>query len=358
MAANPASTGAAIRELGFGPVHLAELLMRQPREVVRTVGFVRLCVTGMGGELGTRVVQLLEVAFPRADILGMDIDPPRRRLRRAEFVRVHPAERERLVAAIRGFDPTVMVHLGVYEPGARASDTSAARRNQLGSAAALGAAAECPSLTGIVVRSGIEIYGRGRGAPQLPDVESPCRPTTPFGADQLAIEDIAVECGRLADVPVTRLRFAPLVGPHFPSPLGRVLRLPVVPVHVSDPAFSLVHTEDACRAVVGAVGALPDAALNVVALGATTMFQSVRLGNRLPLPVIGPATRVAGALAGVAGAPMPTHLVELVRRGRCADISDLASAIGVTLENDTVDVVKALFEWATVVQLAPGVHAA
>jgi UDP-glucose 4-epimerase len=319
---------------------------------------MRLWVTGMGGELGTRVVQLLEEAHPRADIMGTDIDPPRRRLRLAQFLRIHPDERERLVTAIVGFDPQVMVHLGIYEPGARASDASAHRRNEVGSAAVLGAALECPSLEHVVVRSGIEIYGRRRGSPQQPSVDAPLDPTCQFGRDQLTIEQLAKHVGRERSVSVTRLRFAPLVGPHFPSPLGRVLRLAAVPFHVGDPAFSLVHTEDACRSVVGAVEQRFDGALNVVANGATTAFQAARLGNRLALPAVGIGLRAAGGLAGLAGAPVPAHLIELLRRGRCASPSDLVTALGITLEHDTTDVVKALYEWATVVPITVGVRAA
>jgi UDP-glucose 4-epimerase len=222
----------------------------------------------------------------------------------------------------------------------------------------LGAALECPSLEHVVVRSGIEIYGRRRGAPQRPAVDAPLAPSCQFGRDQLAIETLAEQVSDERDVPVTRLRFAPLVGPHFPSPLGRVLRLPTVPFHIGDPAFSLVHTEDACRVVVAAVTQRYDGALNVVADGATTAYQAARLGNRVAVPTVGFGLRVAGALAGLAGAPVPEHLVELLRRGRCAAPSDLAAALGITLQHDTTDVVKALYEWATVVPITVGIKAA
>ena len=130
---------------------------------------MRLLITGMGGELGTRVAQLLEVDRDITEIVGLDVDPPRRRLRRAEFHRINPRDRTRSVAFVRAFDPDVVVHLGIYEPNARSSPRSAAERTRAGTMSVLGAAGECPSLRAIVVRSGIEVYGRRRGCATVPD---------------------------------------------------------------------------------------------------------------------------------------------------------------------------------------------
>ena len=54
---------------------------------------MRILITGMGGELGTRVAQLLEAERWVDALAGMDIDPPRRRLKRADFHRIDPRNR-------------------------------------------------------------------------------------------------------------------------------------------------------------------------------------------------------------------------------------------------------------------------
>ena len=61
----------------------------------------KILVTGMGGELGTRVAQLLEQKTWATEIVGVDFVPPRRRLRRAEFRRIDPRDRDKLVAVRR-----------------------------------------------------------------------------------------------------------------------------------------------------------------------------------------------------------------------------------------------------------------
>ena len=88
-------------------------------------------MSGMGGELGTRVAALLEELPWVGDIVGVDIDPPRGRLRRATFHRIDPRDRRRTVELITRVDPHVVLHLGVYEPNARARPAGAAQRTCL-----------------------------------------------------------------------------------------------------------------------------------------------------------------------------------------------------------------------------------
>ena len=80
---------------------------------------MRVLVTGMGAAIGTRVTNILESDERVEEILGVDIDPPRRRIHRADFRRVDPRDRRKLVRIVRDFEPTAVIHLGVYEPDAR-----------------------------------------------------------------------------------------------------------------------------------------------------------------------------------------------------------------------------------------------
>jgi UDP-glucose 4-epimerase len=146
---------------------------------------VRIAVTGMGGELGTRVALLLEARDDVSAIMGLDLEPPRRHLRRAEYHRVDPRDRERTLSTIAAFAPTVLVHLGVYEPHARSGPTSATTRTAVGTIAALDACLDAGTLEAVVVRSGIEVYGRGSTTPVRPDESVAPDPTSPFGESLL-----------------------------------------------------------------------------------------------------------------------------------------------------------------------------
>jgi UDP-glucose 4-epimerase len=307
----------------------------------------------MGGDLGTRVARALEDAGLAGELVGTDADPPRRRLRSAHFHRIDPRDRRRLAALVREVAPEVVVHLGVYEPDARAPAAAAGAMTASAALAVLGAAAETGALRAIVVRSGIEVYGRRRGSVTVPDESVPPDPTSAFGRSLLEVERVAAAAGRTADVPVAALRLAPLAGSHVPSPLVRLLRLPVVPFEgLADPPFCLLHPGDAAAAVVAAVRAQVDGPVNVVAAGAVTAAQAARLGGRVPFPVTGPGWAVVRRLTSLAGAPLPDHVAELLRRGRAADASAAATLLGVVPEHSALDVVKDVYEWAPVAPLA------
>lgn len=310
---------------------------------------MRVLVTGMGGEIGTRVANALERDELVEEILGVDLDPPRRRLHRSEFRRIDPRDRRKLVAAVRDFEPTAVVHLGVYEPNARSGPAFARELTHEAAVGALGAAADSPSLDRIVIRSGIEVYGRGRGAPVCPDETVAPAPTTPFGRSLLHVERIAHAVAGSSGAALTVLRCAPIVGPHFSSPLGRLLRLPVVPVGgLSDLPFSVLHQDDAAAAFVRALDAGFDGVVNVVGDGAVTPAQAARIGGRVVVPIAGPQWWAAQLVAEVLGAPLPAHVRELLVRGRCADGALGREVFDMKYEFTTPQVIEELYEWAAV----------
>lgn len=311
---------------------------------------MRVLVTGMGGELGTRVAMLLEAHRDVEAVVGIDVEPPRRHLRRAEFHRVDPRDKVRTVATLRSLEPDAIVHLGVYEPHARSSPRRAEERTVGGTDTVLSTLAAMGGVERMVVRSGIEVYGRKRGRPVVPDESVAPEPTSTYGRMVARVENIAATTSGTASLAV--LRLAPLVGPHFPSPLGRYLRLPVVGCDaLADPAFSVLHQEDAARAIVHAVVAGADGTWNVVGPGAVTPLQAVRLGSRLPIPVAPPAWPIARRAAELAGAPVPDHVTELLRRGRSADGTAITRDLGFECAYSTPEVVRDLYEWAPVAHL-------
>lgn len=311
-------------------------------------------MTGMGGELGTRVAQLLEEETSVTEIAGIDFVPPRRRLRRAEFHRIDPIQRDRLRDFVLEFAPSVVAHFGVYEPASRMGPAIAAKRTELCSVVALSAAAGAGRLERVVLRSGLEVYGRGRGSVAVPDESVPPAPATPFGVSLLQVEAVAAGLARRHGVSVTPLRYAPVVGSHVPSPLGRLLRLPVVPVSATtDPPFQLLHPEDACVAMVRAVLVDYDGPLNIVGADAASPWQAVRLGGRIPLPVAPWLWGWAARTVDFAGAAIAPHVVELLRSGCTGSGQQAIEILGLTPPRPTQQVLTELYDWADIVSLTP-----
>jgi len=305
----------------------------------------------MGSDLGSRVSTLLEAEPWVGRLLGVDVDPPRRRLRRAEFHLVSPTDHDRLVELITAFNPHIVVHIAVWEPFSRATPAVARQLTDEAATSILGAAAECRALESVIVRSGIEIYGRAHGAPTRPDESAELAPTCEYGRMQLDIERVAASIGARIGVTVGAIRSATVLGPHVPSPLGRVLRMPVVPFSVlADPPFAVVEDREAARAFVAAARRRLAEPVNVVANGAITALQAARRGRRVPLPLIGPEWVIARRLAGVFGAPVPDHILEALHRGRLADNSRMPELLGFRAESTTSEVVDKLYHWPSVVR--------
>ena len=260
---------------------------------------------------------------------------------------------------IHTVSPTALLHLGVFEPNARVGPSAAATWTDAVAAATfdtlerVGGEIEC-----IVVRSGIEVYGRRRGSPIRPDETVPRNPTSPFGRTLALLERRATEAGRAIGVPVTLVRCGPIVGSHLASPLGRYLRLPVVPYSPFEGPFCLLHMEDAVQALVAALTSGHDGPVNVVGPGAVTALQAARLGGRLPFPVLGPGWMVARTITELLGSPLPDHVRELLVRGRSADGSSARSALGVEPRHTTADIVRELYEWGELAHLPVAQEAA
>jgi UDP-glucose 4-epimerase len=166
------------------------------------------------------------------------------------------------------------------------------------------------------------------------------------------VEAIAAGVRARHGVGVCALRYAPVVGSHVPSPLGRLLRLPAVPVPAfADPPFSLLHPDDASEAMVNAIERRYDGPLNVVGPGAATPWQAARLGGRLPIPVLSPLWTAASRVSEVAGAAIAPHVVELMRHGRTGASGRAVGVLDLTNLRSTQQVLKELFEWANIVPL-------
>jgi UDP-glucose 4-epimerase len=319
---------------------------------VLVVNGQRVLVSGMGGELGSLVASLLEQQPWVGALCGIDVDPPRRRLRMAEFHRIAPSNRERIVDVVTAFDPHVLIHLGVWEPDARAGTAQAKQLTDDSAVSILGAAAECPSLEGIVVRSGIEIYGRTRHSLTRPDESVAPDPTSEYGRMVERIESVAEAVSRRIGVAVGALRLAPVLGPHVPSPLGRLLRQPIVPFSIlADPPFAVVEDADAARAFVAAAERRLQQPVNVVAPGAITGLQAILRGKRIPLPLIGPEWYIARQLSHFGGAPIPEHVMEVLHRGRLADGGNALDVLGVAPTTTTPEAIDRLYAWESVVRI-------
>ena len=309
----------------------------------------RVLVTGMGGELGSLVASMAERTEWAGDILGFDVDPPRRNLQRSRFVRVGATETERIAELVAGFNPHVILHVGVWEPHARLSTDEARACTESVAKAVFSAAHAAESLETAVVRSGICIYGSNSWSPEIAVESTPVNPTSTYGHMCAVIEEQATDLRIAKGVNVCTLRLAPVLGAHVPSPLGRLLRLPAVPVHgITNPGFTVVEDRDAATAFMLGAERDADGVVNIVANGAISVLRALSIGRRVPVPAFGPAWWFARRMSTVAGAPVPDHVAELLQRGRMAASNEAAHLLRFAPSHTTNQVIRRLYQWPSV----------
>ena len=309
----------------------------------------RLLVLGVGSELGSLATAFLEEQSQFTDIVGIDVHPPRRRLRRTEFVRVEHAARAELVRQVVAHRPDVLVHMGVWEPHARVGTSEARAATGNYASALCEALSHLRDLSRLVIRSGIEVYG-ARPA-MVPDEHSPVAPTSTYGHMLSELETMLRESAS-ATATITTLRLAPVIGAHVPSPLGRLLRLPVVPIDpFSRAKFQVVADDDAARAFAYAATHGHHGVVNVVAEEPTTVGAALRLGRRAMAPVLPRTWRIATAFTTLAGAPVPDHVAELLQHGRLA--TSAVHNVEYRPTHSTPDVLGRLYSWPSVVRIGP-----
>lgn len=309
----------------------------------------RVLITGMGGELGSLVASMVERTEWAGDILGFDVDPPRRNLSRSQFVRVGPTDTDRITELVAGFNPHVILHVGVWEPHARLATDEAEQCTESVAKAVFTAAHSAEALETAVVRSGICIYGEGAWSPDIAVESTPANPTTTYGRMCAVIEQQATELRIAKGVNVCTLRLAPVLGAHVPSPLGRLLRLPAVPFDiVSNPGFSVVEDHDAATAFLLGAQRDADGVVNIVANGAISVMRALTIGRRAPMPTFGPAWWLARQVSHAAGAPIPDHVAELLTKGRMAASNEAAHLLRFAPAHTTNQVIQRLYQWPTV----------
>lgn len=285
-------------------------------------------------------------------LLGVDADPPRRRLKRTTFRRIPLNRTDAVSQIILDYDPHVIVHLGVWEPNARLSPEEAERTTSDVGRALFDAAHQSPSLEAVVLRSGLEVYGARSHAPLEPNDFTTPAPVSQYGRMLHFLERQAADLRSSRGVAVANLRLASVLGAHVPSPLGRLLRLPAVPFLLpGDPAFTVIEDHDAALAFRLAASHRFDGSINIVAEGTTTARRAALQGRRIPVPVVGPGWWMTRQLANVVGAPVPDHVVELLRNGRLAHPSDNAHHIRFAPRHSTHEVIERLYEWPSVVRV-------
>jgi UDP-glucose 4-epimerase len=288
-------------------------------------------VTGVSRDLGARFARSL--AEENAEVVGIDVIPPRYDLGRADFIRAdirNPVISK--VIATRGVD--TVVHLAmVATPDSAGGRSSMKEINVIGTMQLLAACQKAETFRKLVVQSSISVYGASPRDPAkfTEDMSARAQPRTGFGKDSLEIESyVRGLARRRPDVVVTTLRLANLMGAGVDSHVTRYLSLPVVPrVMGFDARLQFLHPSDAVAALLLATDRDVPGTFNVGAADIVTLTQALHKMGRPTIGVPQPATPLVATLVRRAHlVDFSADQIDALTYGRAMDTSRFTAETG------------------------------
>ncbi|WP_158886543.1 NAD-dependent epimerase/dehydratase family protein [Amycolatopsis anabasis] len=296
-------------------------------------------VTGVGGELGGKLLARLgnNPRFER--VIGVDTTPPQksvlRRLGRAEFVRADI--RNPLIAkVISTAKVDTVVHAScTAHPAGPGRRTAIKEVNVIGTMRLLAACQRSPLVRKLVVKSTAAVYGAGARSQAVFTEDSELIPASSSGYAKDAVEMEGYVRGlsrRRPDITVTMARFSNLIGPEVDTVLARYFALPVVPTVLGyDARIQLLHSADALAVLEQATLEDKPGVFNVGSDGVLTLSQAIRRAGRVELPVpSGVVPSVSKVLRGARVVDFSADQVRLLNFGRVVDTTRLKRDFGYT----------------------------
>ena len=297
-------------------------------------------VTGVSRYLGGRFARLLTAQPGVKRVIGVDVIPPLDDIGSAEFVRAD-IRNPMIAKIITQAEVDTVVHMNlIATPLSVGGRVSQKEINVIGTMQLLAACQKAPSIRRLVVKSSAAVYGSSPRDPAMftEDMGPKILPRIGFGKDSVEVEGyVRGFSRRRADVEISMLRLANIVGPGIRTSLTDYFRLPVIPTPLGyDARLQLVHENDALQALLLATVGPPAGIVNVSGDGIITVQQAVRMSGRASIPVPLSAGGILGQLAKRTGlADFSQDQMRFLAWGRGMDTTRMREVLGLEPEFTT-----------------------
>ncbi len=246
-------------------------------------------VTGVSRYLGGRFARLLTDVPGIKRVIGVDVIPPLHDIGKAEFVRAD-IRNPMIAKIITQAEVDTVVHMNlIATPLSAGGRVSQKEINVIGTMQLLAACQKAPTLRRLVVKSSAAVYGSSPRDPAMftEDMGPRALPRIGFGKDSVEVEGyVRGFSRRRADVEISMLRLANIVGPGIRTSLTDYFSLPLIPTPFGyDARLQMVHEDDALEGLLLATMGPPVGIVNVSGDGIITVQQAVRMSGRAALPV-------------------------------------------------------------------------
>ncbi len=246
-------------------------------------------VTGVSRYLGGRFARLLTTQPGIKAVIGVDVIPPPLDIGDAEFVRAD-IRNPMIAKIITQAKVDTVVHMNVIAtPLSVGGRVSQKEINVIGTMQLLAACQKSPLIRRLVVKSSAAVYGSSPRDPAMftEDMGPKSLPRAGFGKDSVEVEGyVRGFARRRADVEISMLRLANIVGPGIRTGMTDYFSLPVIPTPLGfDARLQLVHEDDALQGLLLATMGASAGIVNVAGDGIITLQQAARLSGRPTIPV-------------------------------------------------------------------------
>ncbi len=256
-------------------------------------------VTGISRDIGRRFARAA-ASDPSIDrVIGVDVVPPQGDIGDVSFVRADI--RNPVIAKVLAKeDVDTVVHMSVIAtPGSVGGRGTMKELNVIGTMQLLAACQKSTTVQRLVVKSTTTVYGASPRDPAMftEDMGPKRLPSSGYAKDVYEVEGyVRGFARRRADVEVTLIRAANVIGPHVVSPLTGYFRLPVIPrVLGHDPRLQFLHEDDLMRVLTYAAVHSRPGTFNVAGDGLITLTQAIRRLRRPSIAIPGFAVSRLGA---------------------------------------------------------------
>ncbi len=307
---------------------------------------MKVFITGIGSDIGTSIARSLEHDPKVTEIAGIDLYPPRRYLGRSKFRLYSIGENEKISDFLNEFQPDVLVNFGLYEPGSRLD----LRHSRYATETILSGIEEFysnnnSSSVRLISRSSIVVYGFSNPEHVL-DETSPVNPDTDYGEICCEVEERL----RKVDPQATFIRSAPEIGAHVPHPLARVLLQPWIPVQIrlpfsKDIGIPVTSPRDTVEIFLKCIfdDRSQSRIFHSVSNANFTIYDALRIGNRIPLFSSGIGFGVLKKISYFSGAPIDDHIEMFLRRGMRIDSTATRMHFKITSTDSSKEILKNLY---------------
>ena len=289
-------------------------------------------VTGVSRYLGGRFARLLTAQPGIKRVIGVDVIPPPVDIGDAEFVRAD-IRNPMIAKIITQAEVDTVVHMNVIAtPLSAGGRVSQKEINVIGTMQLLAACQKSPIIRRLVVKSSAAVYGSSPRDPAMftEDMGPKSLPRAGFGKDSVEVEGyVRGFARRRADVEISMLRLANIVGPGIRTGMTDYFSLPVIPTPMGfDARLQVVHEIDALQGLLLATMGASVGIVNVAGDGIITVQQAARLSGRPTVPVPLAAGGLLGRFVKRAGlADFSQDQMQYLAWGRAMDTTKMREVL-------------------------------